>query len=538
MLKKLGPYHLERLLGRGGMGSVYVGIHEVTGERAAIKVLAITLADDPNFRARFMSEIETLKQLRHPNIVQLFGDGEQDGQLFYVMELVEGQSLQEILQAGHTFDWRETTKIAIDVCSALKHAHDSGVIHRDLKPANLLCTLDDKIKLTDFGIAKLFGATHRTADGSVVGTADYMAPEQADSRPVTNRTDLYSLGAVMFTLLARRTPFQGGSLPQVIHRLKYEEAPSLRRYAPNVPEELDQIIGELLRKDPQQRVATAIVLANRLRAMEHALLARANATAMQSGVSDELGDRATAAETPQAAPHTKMGPTFADQPQPEKGREFSWNEATIVTSSSRPKADKTDVKPSSHKTIVDDAPRRDRFTSIEEDQQRRVDSRKQEEREESGSSFRSMAGIIALILVLVAVCIYGLMPISADKLYARIISVSNAKTPSDAWNDIEQFLKRFPDDARFQEVDNLRMEVECDSLASRLRIRKRKTEGYGLEEYEDRWLEAFMSRHKEPEKAKQTFQAIVTEYGSAENPPKPLRDVLAAAKYQLQHPSH
>src|SRR5688572_29793873 len=224
-MQRLGPYRIERLLGRGGMGTVYVGVHAETGERAAIKALALTPADDQNFRQRFMAEIETLKQLKHPNIVQMLGDGEQDGHLFFVMELVEGRSLQEVLQAGHLFDWCEVVRIAIDICGALKHAHDCGVIHRDLKPANLLQTTDGRVKLTDFGIAKLFGATHRTADGSVVGTADYMAPEQADVRPVTNRLDLYSLGAVMFTLLARRTPFSGGSLPQVIHKFMYEEAP-------------------------------------------------------------------------------------------------------------------------------------------------------------------------------------------------------------------------------------------------------------------------------------------------------------------------
>ena len=300
MLQQLGPYKIERLVGRGGMGSVYAGTHVETGARAAIKVLAITLAEDPNFRARFLAEIETLKQLRHPHIVQMIGDGEEEGHLFYVMELVEGCSLQEALQAGRVFSWRDVVRIAIEICGALKHAHDCGVIHRDLKPANLLQHADGHVKLTDFGIAKLFGATHRTADGSVVVTADYMAPEQADGRGVTHRTDLYSLGAVMFTLLARRPPFAGGSLPQVVHKLKYEEAPSVRRYVPDTPEELDQLIADLLLKDPHQRPLTALVLANRLRSREHELLIR--------GVSPHRPDQATTHE--QGVPPS-VGPTTA-----------------------------------------------------------------------------------------------------------------------------------------------------------------------------------------------------------------------------------
>ena len=117
MTRQLGPYRIEKLLGRGGMGSVYVGVHDQTGDRAAIKSLSIALADDDNFRSRFLVEITTLKQLHHPNIVRILGEGEQDGQLFYVMELVEGPSLQELLQAGQSFGCRDVTRIAVDVCS-------------------------------------------------------------------------------------------------------------------------------------------------------------------------------------------------------------------------------------------------------------------------------------------------------------------------------------------------------------------------------------------------------------------------------------
>lgn len=529
MLQRLGPYQIERLLGRGGMGTVYVGVHLETGERAAIKSLAMTLADDHNFRARFMAEIETLKQLRHPNIVQILGDGEQDGNLFFVMELVEGQSLQEKLQAGRSFTWREVARIAIDICGALKHAHDSGVIHRDLKPANLLQTADGHIKLTDFGIAKLFGATHRTADGSVVGTADYMAPEQAEGRPVTNRSDLYSLGAVMFTLLARRTPFSGGNLPQVIHKLKYEEAPSVRRFAPDTPIDLEQIIADLLRKEPQSRIPTALVLANRLRAMEHALGNPTSVDVPPDQAATRIIDLGLSADSPtlppaeNAHPATQISPTCADKSDAGKQRSYSWNEATISTSPEQ-SADSSDQKAS-----VEPPARRNRFTTIEEHQ---AATQGQNDSSDAGNH-TSTALMIVGAVALFALCVWGLWPPSADKLYARIQRTAQAQGAADAINDIESFVKRFPSDPRFQEVEALRMDVEGDWLASRLGLRKRKSDGHDLEPFEQQWLDAYHLKNKEPKTARAAFESIVAKYGSANEASDALTRVLAAARHQL-----
>src|SRR3954468_6202297 len=241
-LEKLGPYKLERLLGRGGMGAVYVGRHESTGDRAAVKLLSGHLAEDPTFRERFHQEIETLKRLLHPNIVQLHGYGEEDGQLYYVMELVEGRSLQDELLAGRRFEWREVTRLGIAIAHALKHAHDRGIIHRDLKPANLLIDAQEHIKLADFGIAKLYGGANVTAEGGMLGTADYMAPEQASGKPVSSRCDLYSLGSVLYALLTGKPPFAADTMVEVIAALQSETAVSVRRMAPDTPEELDNII--------------------------------------------------------------------------------------------------------------------------------------------------------------------------------------------------------------------------------------------------------------------------------------------------------
>ena len=535
--KKLGPYRLERLIGRGGMGTVYAGVHEETGQRAAIKLLSMGLADDDNFRARFLVEIATLKQLQHPNIVQILGDGEQDGQLFYVMELIEGQSLQDLLQVGHPFEFREVTRMSVEICAALKHAHDSGVIHRDLKPANLLRTADGHIKLTDFGIAKLFGASHRTADGSVVGTADFMAPEQADSRPVTNRTDLYGLGAVMFTLLARRTPFQGGSLPQVIHKLKYEEAPSVRRYAPHVPEELDLIISELLRKDPQHRVATALVLANRLRALEHAILARPESALPPDAQPTRLApaepnpeSRARMSDA-ERREQTKVSPTHVNTGNVSGDEDAFWDEATVKTSA-------MSLDPQRLKSPVQRPPEQsrhaqNRFTTIDEDQQQRAQKTTFGEPTASSHSF-TLAGIALLFVALVAACIWGMWPPGPDAVYRRIKTVSQQQSPADALNDISLFLQRFPQDPRCAEIDLLRLDVESEFFDSRLRLKKRKTDGRGLEPYEQKWLDAYQTRHKEPAKAIEIWESILNTEGKEQNPSASVQKTLDHTRHQLQ----
>jgi eukaryotic-like serine/threonine-protein kinase len=272
--KTLGPYLIDRRLGHGGMGTVYAGVHEQTGQWAAIKVLSENLNADPRFRERFQGEVETLKLLNHPNIVTLIGYGEEDGQLFFVMELVDGLSLEGALQAGRRFQWDQVIDIAVQVCAALKHAHDHGVIHRDLKPANLLLTPNGTVKLTDFGIAKLFGVSGLTMAGSMIGTPDYMSPEQTEGFPATGRSDLYSLGCVMYALISGKPPFTSPSITKIIDRVRTVEALPLRRLVPDLPEPMERIVAQLLNKDPAQRIATPQALANLLRAMKHALTSK------------------------------------------------------------------------------------------------------------------------------------------------------------------------------------------------------------------------------------------------------------------------
>ena len=326
-IERLGPYQIVGQLGRGGMGTVYEAVHRETGEPAAVKLLSAALAQEEGFRSRFEAEIETLRKLNHPNIVRLFGFGEQEGHLFYAMELVDGNSLEEELRRGRRFQWREVTRIGIETCRALRHAHDRGVIHRDIKPGNLLMAAEDHVKLSDFGIARLFGYTRLTSAGSVLGTAEYMAPEQAEGRAVDGRADLYSLGALMYALLARRPVFRGKSLPEMLHQQRFEQPEPVRKHAPDTPEELERIMGQLLEKDPGRRIPNADILARRLEAMMHAL---------SLGSETVEADKSWFLPEPPALPESVPPPDEppATQALPKKGSELFIAAKTAETSSS------------------------------------------------------------------------------------------------------------------------------------------------------------------------------------------------------------
>ncbi|MEM1303860.1 MAG: serine/threonine-protein kinase, partial [Planctomycetota bacterium] len=272
--EQLGPYRIESVLGKGGMGRVYRATHADSGDAVAIKALSPQLAMNDGFIERFRSEIESLRLLRHASIVRLLGYGQEGDTLFYAMELVDGPSLEDEVRQGRRFDWREVTDIATQLCRALKHAHDHGVIHRDIKPANILLAPSGKVKLADFGIARLFGGSQLTVAGGVIGTADYMAPEQVAGAAVTAQCDQYSLGGVMYALLAGRPPFQAKSLPEMLQLQRYADPEPVRRFAPDTPKQLEQAIAQMLHKAPEERFPNTLVLAKHLEAMRLALSRR------------------------------------------------------------------------------------------------------------------------------------------------------------------------------------------------------------------------------------------------------------------------
>jgi serine/threonine protein kinase len=518
MIENLGPYRIEKMIGRGGMGTVYAAVHESDGTRAAIKVLSLVLADDGTFRERFIVEIETLKKLDHPNIVRLLGDGEQDGHLFYVMELVVGRSLQAELQASHEFGWQEVNEIAIDICSALKHAHDRGIIHRDLKPANLLRTSSNQIKLTDFGIAKLFGASDLTAAGSVVGTADYMAPEQAEGKAVSNRTDLYSLGSVMYTLLARRPPFAGSSVPQVVHKLRYQEPQSVRRFAPRVPPELEQIVAELLQKDPSQRISNATLLSKRL-------------IAIRTSHAREAVSRANnATDTTSSRPDSNVSPTAVDSPIAPEGQEgFSWNDATIVTSGS----DAGSPRFAASLDTVEEPCQPNRFTTLDEET-RRLAAGAPAGDTASARRPAQTALLLAGLVVLIAGTVWMSWPSNAGRMYAEIQATASTRGASEAKRQIDRFLERFPDHPRFEEVQRLQRDVECDWLQSRLALLALRSGGSQLSDYEEQILSAMRMMPHDRRQAATMLRELLDRFGDQPDPSPSLQACLDAARHLLE----
>jgi serine/threonine protein kinase len=290
---RLGSWIIDKELGRGGMGCVYLA-HRDPPEpdapaQAAVKVLAAELAVEKGFVQRFEREIEILQQLNHPNIVRFFESGQQDTWSYYVMEYVEGPSFEKLVAQQGRLPWSDVLDLAWQLSPALKHAHDRGVIHRDLKPSNLLrgpasaedLSAPSLIKLTDFGIAHLFASPHLTVTGGIVGTAEYLSPEQAAGKPVTRRSDLYSFGVVLYTLVTGRTPFSGDPLA-LLHKHRFAQFDRPARLVPQMPYEFDEIICQLLEKDPGKRPADAGVLFRRLDSLKRKLAFQATNTSVTS----------------------------------------------------------------------------------------------------------------------------------------------------------------------------------------------------------------------------------------------------------------
>ena len=263
-VKKFGPFVLERMIGRGGMGAVYRAHDENTNQTVAVKALLLPLERE---RERFEAEISTLRRLRHENIVKLFGFGQEDGILYYAMEFVDGPSLSTLLRKRRRFTWEETVYIGLKICNALKHAHDRGVIHRDIKPANILLVDNGVVKVSDYGIAQYFGAARLTNANQVVGTIEFMAPEQAQASSVTPKTDIYSLGALMYALLTGKPPYQAKSLPELLKRFREGFPESVRVSRPETPKIVDDVVFELLQIQPEKRPGDARLIGRRLEAI-------------------------------------------------------------------------------------------------------------------------------------------------------------------------------------------------------------------------------------------------------------------------------
>lgn len=481
-IEHLGPYRIERLLGRGGMGAVYAGVHQETGVAAAIKVLAESLAVDARFRQRFLGEVETLKRLRHKNIVTLQGYGEEEGTPYFVMDLVEGPSLEDALRAGRRFTWHEVVDIGVQVCAALKHAHDHGVVHRDLKPGNLLLAADGTVKLTDFGIAKFFGGTSLTLAGSMIGTPDYMSPEQVEGKPATPRSDLYCLGCVLYALLTGKPPFTGATLTAVMDRVRFEAPRPVRLAAPQTPQVLDDIIRQLLRKNPEERIATPQLLANLLQAMTHALSVQ-DASAANSGgrwessgettVVGDIGEplalqTAGAPQQPPPSPPASPPPGVTAKNDPHANGEITL--PTAISAGPPRDSDTSETVEYHVEPPAADKPpeRKTHFTPVSEREWRSVIGTPADTAPTKRERF-AIALLASALLAVVGTLVFLALPPSADKLHHRIQDSSAVPDEHDRCSRlIAEFLDRYPEDPRAAEIRQLRADLQCLSLRREL----------------------------------------------------------------------
>ncbi len=257
-------YRLVRELAHGGMGSVYVGEDDLLGREVAVKVLDPRLARDQAIRTRFQREAVAAARLTHPGVVSVYDTGEDAGNAYIVMELVEGHTLREILDERGRMPPEVAADLARQVAEALADAHRNGVVHRDVKPGNILIRRDGGVKVADFGIAKATGASDLTSTGMVIGTARYLAPEQAAGKPTDARTDVYALGLVLYEMLTGSVPFtRDTDMATAAARLTNYPRP-VSALAPDVPDWLDAVVRRALAREPERRFRSADELATAL----------------------------------------------------------------------------------------------------------------------------------------------------------------------------------------------------------------------------------------------------------------------------------
>jgi serine/threonine-protein kinase len=265
----LDRYEVGRLLGAGGMAEVFEGRDRLLARRVAIKVLQSQFARDPSFLTRFKREAQAAASLSHPNIVGVYDTGSEDGTHFIVMEYVEGRTLKDVIRAEGPLYPQRAAEICADVCSALIAAHARGLIHRDIKPGNVMLTPEGKVKVMDFGIARATTSETITQTAAVVGTAQYISPEQAQGQTVDYRSDLYSVGCCLYEMLTGTVPFTGATPVAIAYRHVREDPTPPRMLNPDVPPPLEAICLKAMAKLPDNRFQTAAELHDDLERFRH-----------------------------------------------------------------------------------------------------------------------------------------------------------------------------------------------------------------------------------------------------------------------------
>jgi len=253
---QIGKYKILSKIGKGGMGDIYKALQEPLNRIVALKVLPPQLSRDEEFTKRFEIEAKAISLLQHHNIVSIYEYGEEEGLRYFAMQFVDGADLGRRVAEHRPIPVSEVIDFTKQICRALRYAHSCGIIHRDIKPGNVLIEKNGVIRITDFGIAKIFSRTAITLTGSAVGTPEYMSPEQAQGKKLDVQTDIYSLGIVMYEMLTRRPPFTGNNPMSIAYKQVHEQPdpPSLKRK--DTPKRLEMIVLKALKKDRKERYAT------------------------------------------------------------------------------------------------------------------------------------------------------------------------------------------------------------------------------------------------------------------------------------------
>ena len=323
--KTLGRYQVLNLVGRGGMATVYKAKDPGLSRTVALKLLHAHLAADPTFVARFRREARAVAALRHPNIVQVYDFDSAEGLYFMVMEFVDGPTLATLLKRlskkRQRLSAEEILRIFPPLCSAIDYANHEGMVHRDIKPSNIILTRKGDPVLTDYGIARIAGATSYTMPGTVVGSAQYMSPEQAQGQLADNRSDIYSLGICLFEALTGRVPFDGETTATILAQHLTAPVPVARLLNPELPPEVEAVLHRVLSKDPALRYQQAADLSRDLDAALRPMLAPAGATLVETVLVPPAGatriEQQVTLPTPTPMPPPTPTPTpYAPPPPP------------------------------------------------------------------------------------------------------------------------------------------------------------------------------------------------------------------------------
>ena len=248
-----GRYQIIRTIGEGGMANVYLAYDTILEREVAVKVLRGDLANDEKFVKRFQREAKAASSLNHPNIVEMYDVGEDDGNYFIVMEYVNGKTLKNLIKKRGALSLSETIDIMLQLTSGIACAHDSYIIHRDIKPQNVMILEDGRVKITDFGIAVALNSTELTQTNSVMGSVHYLPPEQANGSGATVKSDIYSLGILMYELLTGKLPFKGDNAVEIAIKQMKDRLPSIIAQNPNVPQSVENVVLRACAKNPENR---------------------------------------------------------------------------------------------------------------------------------------------------------------------------------------------------------------------------------------------------------------------------------------------